>query len=104
MMYSGYKAKGFIVYNGKGEFFIVGDAFRLKLYPKFDIVELTSAAHSGDFLNTRSQGYISVTEGFFTPDGTYIPTIIRNGDEYDYGLCWRCSRSNGQIKILCTFE
>lgn len=86
MMYPGYKAKGFIVYKGHGEFFLVGDAYRLKLYPKFDIVELTSAVHAGDFLNTRSQGYVSVTEGVFMPDGSYMPTIIRNGDEYDYGL------------------
>lgn len=85
-MYSGYKAKGFIVYEGNGEFFISGDAFRLKLYPKFDIVELTSAAHSGDFLNTRSQGFVSITEGFLTSEGKYVPTIIRNGDECDYGL------------------
>lgn len=86
MMYPGYKAKGFIVYKGHGEFYLTGDAYRLKLYPKFDIVELTSAVHAGDFLNTRSQGYVSVTEGNFAPDGSYVPTIIRNGDEYDYGL------------------
>lgn len=85
-MYPGYRAKGFIVYKGRGEFFLAGDAYRLKLYPKFNIVELTSSVHADDFLNTRSQGYVSVTEGFFTPDGSYTPTIRRNGDEYDYGL------------------
>ncbi|MCD8069756.1 MAG: DUF5597 domain-containing protein [Lachnospiraceae bacterium] len=85
MMYPDYRAKGFIVYAGKGEFYLVGDAYRLMLYPKRDIVELTSAIHSGEFLSERSQAYISVTEGIFT-DAGYTPTIIRNGDEYDYGL------------------
>ncbi len=84
--YSSYRAKGFIVYKGNGEFYLTGDAYRLMLYPKFNIVETTSVVHAGDFLNQRSQGYVSVTEGFFTDDGNYVPTIIRNGDEYDYGL------------------
>lgn len=84
--YPNYRAKGFIVYKGNGEFYLTGDAYRLMLYPKFNIVETTSAVHAGDFLNQRSQGYVSVTEGFFTDDGNYVPTIIRNGDEYDYGL------------------
>lgn len=85
-MYPGYRAKGFIVYKGNGEFYLAGDAYRLMLFPKKDIVELTSAVHAGDFLNQRSQGYVTVTEGFFTPEGAYVPTIRRNGDEYDYGL------------------
>ena len=84
--YANYRAKGFIVYKGNGEFYLTGDAYRLMLFPKFNIVETTSAVHAGDFLNMRSQGYVSVTEGFFNDDGTYVPTIIRNGDEYDYGL------------------
>ncbi len=84
--YPGYRAKGFIVYKGNGEFYLTGDAYRLMLFPKKNIVETTSAVHAGDFLNQRSQGYVSVTEGFFSEDGNYVPTIIRNGDEYDYGL------------------
>lgn len=85
-LYPNYRGKGFIVYKGNGEFFLAGDAYRLMLYPKKDIVELTSVIHAGDFLNQRSQGYVTVTEGYFAPDGTYMPTIMRNGDEYDYGL------------------
>lgn len=84
--YDGYRAKGFIVDAGNGEFYLTGDAYKLRLYPKFSLEELTSAVHAGDFLNTRSQGYLSVTEGEFTADGEYKVNIIRNGDEYDYGL------------------
>ena len=84
--YNGYRAKGFIVDAGNGEFYLTGDAYKLRLYPKFSLEELTSAVHAGDFLNTRSQGYLSVTEGEFTADGEYKVNIIRNGDEYDYGL------------------
>ena len=84
--YDSYRAKGFIVDAGNGEFYLTGDAYKLRLYPKFSLEELTSAVHAGDFLNTRSQGYLSVTEGEFTPDGEYKVNIIRNGDEYDYGL------------------
>ena len=85
-MYPNFRAKGFIVYKGNGEFYLAGDAFKLILYPKKDIVETTSAVHASEFLNHRSQGYVTVTEGFFTQNGQYIPTIIRNGDETDGGI------------------
>lgn len=83
--YSAYRAKGFIVQADESTFYITGDAFKLKLYPKFQLEELTSALHAGDFLNTRTQGTLSVTEGFLDEQGEYQATVIRNGDETDYG-------------------
>lgn len=84
--YDGYRAKGFIVDAGDGVFYLTGDAYKLKLYPKFTIEELTGSVHAGDFLNTRTQGYLQVTEGEFDADGKYQINVYRNGDEFDYGL------------------
>lgn len=84
--YKGYRAKGFVVQAGEREFYLTGDAYKLKLYPKFSLEELTSSVHAGDFLNTRSLGYLSITEGEFDSEGIYREKIYRSGDESDYGV------------------
>lgn len=84
--YATYRAKGFVVQAEDNTFYLTGDAFKLKLYPKFRLEELTSALHAGDFLNTRTQGTLSVTEGYFDETGEYRPTVVRTGDENDYGF------------------
>ncbi len=84
--YPAYRAKGFIVQESDSVFFLTGDAYKLKLYPKTSLEELTAASHAGDFLNTRSLGYLSVTEGEMDEDGQYHSRAYRNGDENDYGV------------------
>lgn len=82
-MYSGYRAKGFIVYEGNGVFYLTGDAYRLFLIPKKDAVSAIYASH---FSAGRSLSYISVTEGSMNEDAVYTASRTRNGDEIDHGL------------------
>ena len=85
-MYPSYRAKGFIVNKGNGEFYLAGDAFSLLLYKKDNLNNFMSIAHSSPFFQTRTSSFISVTEGIFMDNGEYYPTIIRNGDETDGGF------------------
>ncbi len=80
------KAKGFIVYEGNGVFYITGAHYKLMLFPTRTVELSTGAAHSADFLNVRTIPYLSVTEGYFDEDGEYVVTNNRSGDEVDAGF------------------
>ncbi len=80
------RGKGFIVYEGDGVFYLTGNNYRLMLFPKGRIENATGAAHSADHLNTRTQPFLSVSEGYFDEAGNYITTNQRNGDEVDVGF------------------
>ena len=84
--YSNERGKGLICYEGDGKFWLAGNAWRLMLYPKSSIEAATNAAHSADFLNQRTQAFLTVREGYFDETGTYQITRRRNGDEADYGF------------------
>ena len=56
------------------------------LFPKKHIEWATNAAHSADFLNQRSQAFLSVDEGYLDDEGVFHTNIHRNGDEADYGF------------------
>ena len=84
--YSNERGKGLICYEGDGKFWLAGNAWRLMLYPKSSIEATTNAAHSADFLNQRTQAFLTVREGYFDETGTYQITRRRNGDEADYGF------------------
>jgi len=80
------RGMGLIWYNGTDEFYLAGTGWRLMLFPKADSVAATSAAHSDDFLNQRSQAFLTVEEGQFDENGVFCPRFRRNGDEADYGF------------------
>ena len=80
------RGKGLICYEGNGRFYLAGNSFRLVLLPKGGVERATATARSGDFLNTRSQAFLSVTQGTFDETGTYRIQVRRNGDEMDNGI------------------
>lgn len=80
------RGKGIICYMGDGEFYLAGSGYRLMLFPKKHIEWATNAAHSADFLNQRSQAFLSVDEGYLDDEGVFHTNIHRNGDEADYGF------------------
>ncbi len=80
------RGKGIICYEGNGRFYLAGSNYRLMLFPKDHVVCSTSPAHSGDFLNQRTQPFLSVCEGRFDASGNYQVSGRRNGDEADYGF------------------
>ena len=80
------RGKGIICYMGDGEFYLAGSGYRLMLFPKKHIEWAANAAHSADFLNQRSQPFLSVEEGSLDEEGTFTARIRRNGDEADYGF------------------
>ena len=59
------RGKGLICYEGNGRFYLAGNSFRLILLPKGGVERATAAVRSSDFLNTRSQAFLSVTQGTF---------------------------------------
>lgn len=80
------RGKGLICYEGDGRFYLAGNSFRLILLPKGAVERAAGAARSSDFLNTRTQPFLSVTQGTFDGSGVYHPAVHRNGDEMDNGI------------------
>lgn len=56
------RGKGLICYEGNGRFYLAGNSFRLVLLPKGGVERAAATARSSDFLNTRSQAFLSVTQ------------------------------------------
>lgn len=80
------RGMGLIWYNGKDEFYMAGTGWRLMLFPKTNSIATTNASHSDDFLNQRSQAFVTVEEGAFDENGVFRARFRRNGDEADYGF------------------
>ena len=96
------RGKGIICYEGDGVFYLAGEGYRLMLYPKTDVTVANNAVHSGDFLNQRSQAFISVEEGHFDENGTFVADRRRNGDEADYGF-W-VTEDIGVLRVVMDTE
>ena len=65
---------------------MAGTGWRLMLFPKTNSIATTNASHSDDFLNQRSQAFVTVEEGAFDENGVFRARFRRNGDEADYGF------------------
>lgn len=80
------RAKGFIIYEGKGSFYVVGEGFRLNLIRKQAIELMTTGVRISNFQNLRHQEYLELSEGHMGSDGIYEAERARTGDEADYGI------------------
>ena len=92
------RGMGLIWYNGTNEFYMAGTGWRLMLFPKTNSIRTTNATHSDDFLNQRSQAFLTVEEGVFDEDGVFCPNFRRNGDEADYGF--GVELTNGVLHVV----
>lgn len=77
---------GLIIYEGNGSFYLSGRGYKLLLLKKSNIDEMADTLYSYRFLTTRNIAYLSVEEGHFTENGSFLSTRKRNGDETDTGL------------------
>lgn len=80
------RAKGFIIYEGKGSFYVMGEGFRLNLIRKQEIELMTTGVRLSNFQNLRHQEYLELSEGHVSNGETYIADRVRTGDEADYGI------------------
>ena len=92
------KARGLIFQVADNEFYLVGHKCRVNFAqqePLDGSIPLTMA-HPG-MLPTNAN-YLSVTEGHFDEQGTYVVDIVRSGDEVRHGI-W-CQYDVGVIRVL----
>lgn len=80
------KAKGLIIYEGKGSFYLAGRGYKLELLQKSSIEEMTDVLYSQKVFVTRNIAYLRVEEGELESDGSFRTKRRRNGDETDTGL------------------
>ncbi len=79
-------AKGLIVYEGNGSFYLSGRGYKLVLIKKTSLEEMSDIIYSYKQIGARNISYLSVTEGYFDEQEKYCTTRRRNGDESDMGL------------------
>lgn len=84
--YTQVRAKGIIVYEGNGSFYLAGEGFRLNLIRKDTVENMTAGTRTSNFQNLRHQEYVELSEGHFDEKGEYVADRIRTGDESDYGI------------------
>ena len=80
------RGRGLVIPAGNDEFYIGGDGFRLIFLPKKRAEGEPFAGAAADFNLIREVGYLSVEEGRFSMDGTFVAKRKRNGDEVDFGI------------------
>ncbi len=80
------RAKGLIIYEGNGSFYLAGDGFKLVLIRKDNIDHMTSSTRAFKYLNARNQEIVSVEEGRFNEHGEFVIHKVRCGDEADMGI------------------
>lgn len=80
------KGRGLVIHAGNHEFYVLGGAFRLLLRKKNAGHDLLTVSLAAGNVQTRTINYISVEEGYFDGDGSWVTTRRRNGDESDFGI------------------
>jgi hypothetical protein len=83
---TGERGRGLIAQAGPNEFYCVGASYRLVLRPRLSPAQVADLSVAKDHLLVRQAPYISVDEGHFSPDGSYVIDRRRNGDEVDGGV------------------
>lgn len=79
-------AKGLIIYEGNGSFYLAGRGFKLVLMKKTSLEEMSDIIVSYKQIAARNLSYYKVEEGYFDIENRFIITRKRNGDESDMGL------------------
>lgn len=95
------RARGMIIYEGQGVFYLAGAGYKLMLRRKDDIESLTSTVRGNDIINTRNMEYLSISEGYFDESDNYVVVKKRCGDEADYGI-WT-SPDIGVVRLIMDF-
>lgn len=80
------RGRGLVVQTGPDEFHVAGDGFRAWFIPDEQVQGEPFALLSSDFNLVRGVGYVSVEEGRFEMDGSFVASKKRNGDEVDFGV------------------
>jgi hypothetical protein len=80
----GQRGRGLIFVTSEHEFYLVGAGYRLMLKKK--VSEEAEFAKANDFQDGPMTPYLSVEEGHFQPDGSWVCDRCRNGDEITNGL------------------
>jgi Domain of unknown function (DUF5597)/Beta-galactosidase len=78
------RGRGLIFLAGENEFYLVGAGYSLMLKEKTGEVEEFSKPH--DRFDGHMTHYLSVEEGHFAADGSWVVDHRRNGDEVGNGL------------------
>jgi hypothetical protein len=80
------RARGLVFQADRHEFYLVGANYRLILRPDLPPEQAFDASLAKDTLLIRQVHYLSVDEGHFEADGTFVVDRRRNGDEINAGV------------------
>ncbi|MCD7998328.1 MAG: DUF5597 domain-containing protein [Clostridiales bacterium] len=79
-------AKGLIIYEGNGSFYLAGRGYKLVLIKRTSLEEMSDILVSYKQIAARNISYFKVEEGYFDEENRFKVTRKRNGDESDMGL------------------
>ena len=96
------RARGMIIYEGSGVFYLAGAGYKLMLRSKGTVESLASTVKGNDIINTRNMEYLSIAEGHFDESDNYVVVKKRCGDEADYGV-W-VSPDVGVVRLAMDFQ
>jgi len=96
----GGRGRGLVIQAAINEFYVVGAGYRLLLRPKLPPERMLDASLAREHLLSRLSHYVSVDEGHFDQDGTFVVDRRRNGDEIDRGV-W-VEPDCGVVRVVMT--
>lgn len=94
------RGRGLIFQQDENTFYLVGAAYRLHLRRKAALKEMLDPMMVSTFHQPRQAPYISVDEGHFDENGTFVVDRRRNGDETDSGV-W-VEPDCGVVRVVLT--
>ncbi len=80
------RGRGLIFQEDENTFYLVGASYRLHLRRKGTHKQMMDPMMVSPFHQSRQAPYVSVDEGHFDEDGSYVVDRRRNGDETDSGV------------------
>lgn len=80
------RGRGLLVLVDEREVYAVGTGYRLLLKKKGPPEVMLAASQASEYLANRLTNYVSVEEGHFNADGTWVVDRQRSGDESDFGV------------------
>jgi len=81
----GPRGRGLVFQESRDTFYLVGGAYRLGLVRKGTARQMLDLTQTNDWLRERQAPFVSVDEGHFDEQGTFVVDRRRNGDETDNG-------------------
>lgn len=99
---TGEPSRGILLQESEEVFYIVGHKFRIFFLQEDEEDGSVDAMTASRATFPTNGEYLSVTEGHFTPDGTYIPEVWRTGDESRHGTYaqWDCNVVRIQLQRI----